>query len=460
MGHIVFGAPGIDRFHLHDRLHRELAGRGHCVTTLLLDPVAAAFWRQQGQPCCLLGRSAAVPSTAPLAELAATECQRRGLSVGSRQHRRTAARVERELARWLPPLQRWFAGAAVDLVLLHGRRDAAQALLHFVARQAGVLVLWTGDGLLPHTLQHGERGLDGDGAPDRRGAIDFRGGTAATGLLHACLANLLGRTTPCALAQRPLRVPPLRERLQLAARALPHEGLAGARRAVDGWREAFAPLDPPLRPFELPREPFVAVLLQDDDDPRRRLDAAGAPSATHLAAAVSEALRTVAPELPLAVVLPPRELPQRSLRALAAITRCSPLPATAAAEAAVTATCVVTVNHPLGIAALLAGTPLVHLGRALYGLPGVTLPTTTGDLAGTLRTALGAVPQANLRERFLTDLLQHRHVWCSATQPDHNGLVGLVQAIEARLGSGPPAAPQLAYRPGPAWPLAAERPHR
>ncbi len=200
--------------------------------------------------------------------------------------------------------------------------------------------------------------------------------------------------------------------------------------------------------------------MQADDAPRRRLDAAGAPSAQHLVDAVNSARRAVAPELPAIVVLPPRGLPHRTRRALRATAPGHLLPATAAAEAAVTAACTITVNHPLGIAALLAGTPLVHLGRALYGLPGVTWQTTPGELAGALRTALGAVPQPNLRERFLTDLLQRRHVWCSAVQPDHNGLVGLVQAIEARLGGGPQAAPQLAYRPGPAWPLAAERPHR
>jgi hypothetical protein len=57
----------------------------------------------------------------------------------------------------------------------------------------------------------------------------------------------------------------------------------------------------------------------------------------------------------------------------------------------------------------------------------------------------------------LTWLFTHGHVWCSATAPDHNGIVGMVMAIEARLpGAG--ARQGLRHRRGPPWPLAPARP--
>jgi hypothetical protein len=59
-----------------------------------------------------------------------------------------------------------------------------------------------------------------------------------------------------------------------------------------------------------------------------------------------------------------------------------------------------------------------------------------------------------LRARFLTWLFGHGHLWCSPTHPDHNGVLGLVQAIEARLRHRADEAP-LRYRRGPGWPLAA-----
>ena len=45
-------------------------------------------------------------------------------------------------------------------------------------------------------------------------------------------------------------------------------------------------------------------------------------------------------------------------------------------------------NHPLASVALLAGTPVVHTGSALYGLPGVATRAATGELASALPAAL------------------------------------------------------------------------
>jgi hypothetical protein len=129
--------------------------------------------------------------------------------------------------------------------------------------------------------------------------------------------------------------------------------------------------------------------------------------------------------------------------------------ATAAPDAAAAAAAVVTVNHPLGIAAALTGTPLVHLGRALYGLPGVAVRGSTDNLVEDLRFAF-VDDQPELRERFLTWLLAHGHIWCSPDFPDHNGITGMVMEIETRMQERNPAGLRLRYRTGPAWPLAAE----
>jgi len=464
MGHIVFAAPGIDRFHLHERLQRELQSRGHRVSTLLLDPIVHQFWHHQGLPCTLIEAEAAQPMRAPLADLAAVECTRLGLPAGSRRSRRFAQHLEDRLSRWLPGLQRWFELTRPDLVLLHGRRDAEQALVHFVARECGVRLLWTGDGLLPHTMQFDERGLDGDAAASRRTAIDYRNVPNEPSLLQACLANLLGRTTPCALAQREVHAPPLRDRLRLAGRTLlQHRWQPGAwrraRSALDGWRLATASAELPPFAFQLPDAPFLAVLLQDADDVRVRLDASAPPTSLELVEATVAAAAELglgdASTMHTVVVLPPNGLHRSELRSLVGRERLHMVPAHAAPEAATTAVCTLTINHPLAVAALLAGTPVLHTGRALYGLSGVTHHVPTAQFGTALRSALAA-EQPTLRERLLCSLLDQGHLWCSPWQPDHNGLIGLVQTIEARLGKRTPAGSRLRYRKGPAWPLAAE----
>ena len=103
--------------------------------------------------------------------------------------------------------------------------------------------------------------------------------------------------------------------------------------------------------------------------------------------------------------------------------------------------------------ALLAGTPVVHFGRALYGLPGVTTRCRREELPQALHRAMHR-DHPTLRARFLTWLFGHGHLWCSPTHPDHNGVLGFVQAIETRLRHRADEAP-LRYRAGPGWPLAA-----
>src|SRR5262245_52142236 len=139
MGHIVFAAPGIDRFHLLERLARELQSRGHRLTVLCTDPVAFTFWSTQGLSAALAAPSPPQPLHAPLRELAEVD----GRRCDARRRSRALARTERRLARLLPSLLRWFDSEAPDLVLLHQTRTSAHALVHYLARECGSRVLWT-----------------------------------------------------------------------------------------------------------------------------------------------------------------------------------------------------------------------------------------------------------------------------------------------------------------------------
>lgn len=451
MAHIVFAAPGVDRFHLHDRLQRELVRRQHRVTVLGLDATTAAFYAQQGLPTASVGCQGQGhghdDAIATLAGFAAID-QRRG--------RRDAARCLRRLCRLATGLRRWFDSNPVDLVLLHQVRDGDHALLHHLARERGCRTLWTGEGLLPHTLQLDDRGLDGDATASRRRVMDYRVVRAEPPLLTAALTHTLGGSAPFALTPRAVTLPPLRQRLAALRATWRDRGLDGVAAALRAFRTLRRPAPPSTpSPFALPEAPFISVLLQTAHDDRRRLDAPDAPRDAVLLAAAARAARSLDPGLRLVVVAAHhRRSPSTTIRQVEGV-ECVHVPASAAATAAATALATITVNHPTASVALLAGMPVLHLGAALYGLPGVATRTQAEALTTDLAHALTHDHPA-LRQRFLTWLFGHGHVWCSATQPDHNGLSGLVQAIEARLGQ-PAAQPQLRYRCGPAWPLAADR---
>jgi hypothetical protein len=430
MGHIVLGTPGIDRFHLHERLVRDLRQRGHRVDVVCLDAVAQRFWRHQDEATVAL-REPAGPFAVPIDELAP------GV--------RAAAR--RALAASGAALHAWLVRERADLVLLHQDRTTEARVVQFVARAAGCRVLWTAAGLLPHTLQIDERGVDGEASCVQRAAHEFRVVSGEPELLQACLANALARTTPQALPRSDVRVPPWRERWSdFAATCCAH----GVRRAVAGlraWRRALPPREPRTARWTMPAAPFVVVLLQHEADARVRLDAPGAPSPDALVRATAEAVRGLG-DVRLAVV------GDDATRARTVAGE-PVLPAQAAPDLVATALATVTINHPLAALALLAGTPVLHCGDALYGLRGVATRTTVAQLAGDLAQAL-AHDYPTLRERFLSWLFGHGHVWCSPTHPDHNGMLGFVAAIEARLAEPASPRPALRYRRGPGWPLAAE----
>ena len=438
MGHIAFAGPGVDGFVLHERLQRTLHLREHRTTVLCLDAGEHAFWGAQAQGVQLLrDRTAADADDAPLAEFAAHD-------------RASHHRTQRWLSRCLPAAERWFRVARPDLLLLHRRREPGQLLLQFVARRHGVRILWSGDGLLPHTLQLDERGLDGDASASNRSALDYRVVRGEPGLLQACLANALAHTAPCALPPHPVVAPDLGRRLRAAATVWRDRGANAAWRSLGAWRHAI-PMPIPsddgraAGPFRPPEPAFVAVLLQAHDDARVRLDAGLAHDPAVLLAAAHEAVRAVDPQLQVVAVgaEPDLRLPPRTTAA----------PAHAAAAAVATAAAVITINHPLAAIALLAGTPVGHIGRALYGLRGVATRCALAELPAALAAALHH-DHPTLRQRFLTWLFGYGHLWCSPTHPDHNGILGFVQAIEARLRHAPAEAP-LRYRAGPAWPLAA-----
>lgn len=450
MGHVVFAAPALERFHLHERLHRELRFRGHRVTWLCTDTASARFLDAQGIASVRLQPGRPMPHRAPLQELARWEVA--APDVGSR----AARRIRQRLERLLPVGLRFFETWAPDLLLLHGERTADRRLLQFVAAECGTRVLWTGDGLLPHTLQVDEAGIDGDSSIRGRGEEHYRSAPEDATLLTAALGSLLGHCGPSPLSRRPIQVPGLlgrvRDALVCAIRRCP----PGAGIALEGWRRALGPAQPepaPSRP-DLPRHPYLCLLLQRDDDPRLRLDACEAPGAVALVQAVRSASAHLG-TLPLVAVLPPGGLLPRELAALGAIPGLQLELPRSAPEAVAAAMAVITVNHPMGAGALLAGTPLIHLGRALYELHGVAVRARLDSLAEDLDRAL-SLEDAGLRCRFLSWLLAHGHVWCSADHPDHNGISGLVQEIEDRLQDRVPAGLHLRYRVGPAWPLTPE----
>ncbi|MCB9879921.1 MAG: hypothetical protein H6835_20205 [Planctomycetes bacterium] len=443
MGHIVFASPPIERFPLLMRLRRELLRRNHRVTLLATDPIGATFWRHQ------VGEVVAPASAAPDAAAgahAAIVAARHGL--GARQ----LARLRRQSA----GLHRWLTVEPPDLVLFHDRRSPANACLQQAAIDVGARVLWSGDGLLPGTLQIDDVGVDGDASCRRWTAADFRVVTPERALLDACVAHALAAPAPFELPPPEVVVPAMPARLRDFAALL-----AGGepRLAIDslrGWRRAqrVPTAEPELAGPAAPAAghgPSFVVLLQRDDDPALRLDADAPPTAEALVRRAAAAVRGIDVGARIAVVTdrPDRAALRRRCADLAGVTF---VPFAAARVWLATAAGVVTVNHRLAGLATACGTPVVHLGRGLFDVAGVSTPTTVEALPQGLERALRRDHRA-LRRRVLTWLLRHGHVWCDADHPNHNGMLGLVQAVERRLAGQVTTRP-LPYRAGPTWPLA------
>ncbi|MCR9246375.1 MAG: hypothetical protein NXI31_15185 [bacterium] len=456
MGRIVFAAPGIARFHLHDRLGRELVQRGHQVDALSLDPVAHTFWRAQVQPAVRIRPTRAARSDrAPLAEFAAREVRRHGLLPGNGPGRGIADRLTFHLAQLLPAVRDWLDHEHPDLLLIHGERSAERQLLHFAAREFGIRTLWTGPGLLPHTMQFDSRGLDADSSVMRREVFEYRNVAAEPRLLDGCLAHALARNEPFGLARSEIMRPPLGHRIADAVRAV-FRGPAGVRYALNGWRASDGNASvaiPPGPPRPIRATAFTTVLLQRPADERLRLDADDSIDLLEFARAATAATQALDPRLQTVLVVPPGGLPPATLNELARLPATELVPANCANDAAAAGVATMTINHPFAITALLAGTPVVNCGRALYGLAEITHRSTVAELGETLLKAANATDQPTLRQRFLTWLITRCHLWCSPVRPDHNGMVGLVHELEARLQDDGDRGPSSPYRRGPAWPL-------
>ena len=83
---------------------------------------------------------------------------------------------------------------------------------------------------------------------------------------------------------------------------------------------------------------------------------------------------------------------------------------------------------------LLASTPAVHTSDALHELRGVTEGATTDSVSDAVSRALKQHRPA-LRRPFLTWLLRYGHVWCRATTPSFNGMLGRADALKQRLSA-------------------------
>lgn len=453
MGHVLFAAPNLLRFHLHERLARLLRSRGHRVSVLAADPAAARVWAWQGLPARELRPGHVVRHRVPLDELAIRDVLLAGRpgDVAARRERARAALERRLLA-----LFRMFETDAPDLVFVHGERSGLHRLIAFLAREYGCHVLHTGEGLLPGTMQRDEEGIDGDAAICRRRAIDYRRVRRDESMLAAALSAWLAGSRPPPLARKPVAPPPMFARLGHAFHHVVRGRPRAAVTAFELWRRARGPTPAPVREgFEPPSEPFVVVLLQHPRCPRILLDAEpGLGDPRLLGRATVRAVRALDPAIGVVGVLPERGLPGALCSRLAA-EGLSLAPHAAAPRLLVPALATVTVNHPLGLAALLTRTPLLHLGRSPYGVEGVATRTSRQTLEDDLRRALEAGEDA-LRERFLTRMLTLDHLWCCPDAPDQNGLAGLAASIENRMQGGASGDP-LTYRAGPAWPLQAGR---
>ncbi len=429
MGHVLFAAPSIERFHLHERLARALQRRGHRVTVLAADPVTRRCYGLHGLPSIVLAPERPLAdSPLDLSELAVRDLRLAGVARPSllaiRHHRSRLARRMASAARHLET-------DLPDLVWFHGGRDGLSRMLHGLARHYGVATVHTGAGGIAGLVQRDPSGVDGDARALARAAIDYRDVTPDRELIQAALATAV--SGPAGLPpRRPLLAPDGIDAIAGLLDGARQRAWRTARTRLRAWRTAASPPRsgrPKPYPFP-PKAPFVAVLLQHPDDPRVRLDVdAPAPPAETLVQWVTDAARSHDPGLAVHAI-PPQ------------------VPPAARATAIAVAAAVVTINDPAALIGVLAGTPVVHLGHARYGIVGVARRASAATLADELALALG-VDQPTLRLRFATRTLGEDHVWCDPDAPDANGLAGLVQDFEERLARAVTPPPPLVYRPDP-----------
>jgi hypothetical protein len=179
------------------------------------------------------------------------------------------------------------------------------------------------------------------------------------------------------------------------------------------------------------------------------------PTPAALTFAARAAVQQIERGMPVVAVLPQGGLLGRQIAPLRRLAGVRLEVRAAAIQACIAASVVFTVNDEAAATALLSDTPVVHFGRALYGIPGVATRANLDTLSAKVREAL-TEDQPELRRRVLGWTLAHGHVWCSVDHPDHNGLSGLILQIERRVSRRSLIGGRLRYRAGPAWPLTAE----
>lgn len=451
MGHVVFAAPSLARLHLHERLTKKLLSRGHEVTALCTDPVSLRCLDRHGLPVVAVRTGGRAPARFPLDEFAIQQCILEGLPCPDVLEVRRRTRVLEAVA---GGIVHFFEREHPDLVLIHQRRGGIHRLIHFVAREFGVRVLWTGDGLLPGTQQLDGEGIDGDSSACRRSALDYRDLPRDPDFLSAALSAWIAHALPPPLARAPRHGPATFGLVRDLATAWRTRRSGLARAALAEWRKAEP--EPPALPAPAgpTGDPFVVLELQEPGDPRLRLDAPRAPSHPELAHVVAAAVTTIDRAMQLVIVMPEQGLSSQSRWHLPENAQLVSAPHLAVVAS--TALALVSVNAPHAAGALLAGTPVLHFGRTPYGIPGVARKATLDTFADDLRAALDD-RSSTLRERFLYRMLRRDHVWCSADFPDQNGLRGLVLAIEIALKERGQEGADLRYSPGPTWPLAQSR---
>ena len=422
MAHIVFAAPAVGSFRLMERLRTQLQRRDQRVSILCAERSDFSFWREQCAAVDLLAARRHLLVDPGALEAVGPACP---------------ARTRRRLQSIAAAAALWCERERPDLVLFHEARSATAQFVRDAAENAGSRVMWTGAGLLAHTMQVDDHGIDAAAGCRRWSAREYRVVEPDDELLRAALGYALAGIAPLALPSAAVRVPPAFRRL-LDALAYGLEGRAtAAAGALTSWRSAVTE-----RPAALPRlealgsqTPFLAVLLQPVRDPRLAPGQRTAAHAEQLIRGALEATRDLAVETGVAVVTSTDRCVS-GVRQIAARhpDKITLLSTEAAEPAAATAAAVVTVNHPAAAVGLLASTPVIHTGAALYELPGVTTRATADSVSDAVLQALKQHRPA-LRRRFLTWMLRYGHVWCSATTPSFHGMLGLVEAVEQRLGA-------------------------
>lgn len=444
VGHILLAAPEIRHFALTDALVRLLARRGLRVSVLAADAVTARFLDAHGiavhalQP---LRRGTAADPT--LDEFARRDARLAGRGLDRGALRRAHAR----LARLAPPLVRHFETTLPDVVLFFDGRDGLARLVHATAQVYGCATAHLGAGLLPGTLQCDFVGVDGDRAPPAPAST-----AADRSLLDAALASALAGGVPgIGPAPRVVFPPTLGDRVATFLRAW-RDGETRARRArLAAWQAAtrLFPREARTMPAQLPPPPYLAVLLQDADDARLRLDADPAPDAASLIETAQRSARALGLGPRLVVVLPPHG--DAGLRAIGPRADLVMLPPIAATSVAATAAAIVTVNHPRAFVGALAGTPTLCVGRAFWARDGLAAMGPLRAVEEGLRKALSARADKSSRATA-TQIVRDELLWCDAAQPDGNGLAGIARWLENLLARTAPPPPPALYEPGPPWP--------